>query len=342
MADGSVAKFISLFFNIVFIFLFGACSSQEQNKLPDKVTLQLKWVHQAQFAGFYVAVEKGFYSEENLEVTLLPGGSSINQADQLQSGKADFAVIPAETLFLENDGNEKIVAISVIYQRNPTAFVSHKDSGITRPEDFIGKKIAVGNLENSGFLEGIIQLNALLPKRGLDGRSITRMPYEWDYKGFLENKVDITPAYLVGGVIQLKEKNIPINIIWPGDYGIDFYSDTLASTSRYVEQNQYVVQRFLRASLKGWQYCIAHQDEVVDIVMKYAEVKNVEMQRAMLEAQVPLVHTGVSPIGWMKKDIWQKMYQMLDDEGLITKGPQDIESVYTTKFLKEIYRGESL
>ena len=327
---------------VIILLVVTACKEKGNILEPDKVRLQLKWEHQAQFAGYYAAVSKGYYTQENLEVELLPGGVNIDQVERVRSGEADFGVVPAETLLLKNDKPQKLIAIAVIYQRNPTVFVSRAGSNILRPEDLVGKTIAVGDMESGGFLEGILQLRALFKKRNLDIQAITTIPYDPLYTEFIAGRVDVTPAYLVGGVIKLRQKGIDLNLIWPGDYGIRFYSDTLVAADSFISDHPDIVLRFLRATLKGWQYCIMNQNDAVDITMQYAAIKDRGLQQSMMDAQNPLVHTGAHHIGWMQPEIWLGMEQLFVEQGDLKIPVGSSESIYTMRFLNEIYQGTGL
>lgn len=110
--------------------------------VAEPVTVQLKWVHQAQFAGFYVALERGYYTEENLEVRLVPGGRDINIAQAVAGGQADFGVLAAEDILINRNNGLPLKAIATIYRRSAVVFLSKADSGITRPKDFLGKTVA--------------------------------------------------------------------------------------------------------------------------------------------------------------------------------------------------------
>lgn len=306
---------------------------------PDKVVLQLKWAHQAQFAGYYMAQEQGLYAAENLEVTFLEGGPEVDQTRRLRNGTAQFAVVPAEAVLLDNASRQKLVAVSVIYQRNPTMFVARHGSGIVRPRDMQGRKVAVGDLDKGGFIEGIVQLQALFRQMDLDYNSLAIFPYDPHYRAFISGEVDIAPAYLVGGIMKLRRRGMELNLIWPGDYGIDFYSDTLAATAEYLDKHPDITLRFLRATLKGWRRCIENQERGVDSSMAYAQLKDRKLQQEMMHNQVALVNTGESPIGWMEGEVWHNMYAMLMEQGLITTPINDIQSVYTMRFLQDIYAG---
>ncbi|WP_159441372.1 ABC transporter substrate-binding protein [Desulfopila aestuarii] len=298
--------------------------------------VQLKWVHQAQFVGFYIALDEGYYDEENLDVTLFEGGPAIDQAVALHSGTVDFAVLPAEALLIKNSTLPKMVAISALYQLNPTVFVAKSDSGIINPKDLTGKIVAVGKMEEGGFLEGIIQFKAMLKNTGVAFDSIIQADYDPQYGAFINGAVDVTPAYMTGGVIKLQNQGLNLNLLWPGDYGVNAYGDTLATTDTYIAAHPDIVLRFLRATLKGWQKAIENQTLALATTMKYAKIQDTKLQEAMLDIQAPLVSTGDTPIGWMKQSVWQNMGELYKDSGNEERSAES-GTFYTLNFLETIY-----
>jgi NitT/TauT family transport system substrate-binding protein len=315
-----------------------ACEKSNEKAPLDKVTLQLKWFHQAQFAGFYVAKEKGYYQDENLDVTFLEGGKGVDGINTLVSGRADFAVVSPEDVIIKKSQGAPIEALAAIYQRSAVVFMTRADSGIIRPFDFDGKVVAVGG--KAGAIRDFqLQFNALMKKLKIDGTSIKITPYDPDYTDFKKGTVDVTPAYITGGFIKMKKEGYPLNVIWPGDYGIHCYSDTLATRKTLIDKNPELIVRFLRATLKGWRKTVGDTETAVSATMKYARVKNKALQTAMMEAQLPLVHTGEHPIGWMQKNYWQEMIKLLHEQGVIPKSFSFDEEVFTVQFLNRIYKG---
>jgi NitT/TauT family transport system substrate-binding protein len=314
-----------------------ACSRQEPPKPPDAVTVQLKWVHQAQFAGLYVAQEKGYFAEEGLKVGFLEGGQGIDSAQALITGQADFAVITPEDILIRRSQGADIVAIAAIYRRSAVVYLSVPGTGIVRPSDFAGKTAAVTGRD--GAVRDLeFQFHALVKKQGIPLDTVRCLPYDPDYTAFIQGDVDITAAFLTAGVVKLRQNGYLPNIIWPGDYGIHFYSDTLATTETMIARHPDRVTGFLRAVLKGWREAIGDPESAVHLILKYARLPDPRLQTAMMDAQLPLVHTGSGPIGWMEPDIWQGMYQVLTEQGLIV-APVDVQRAYSMAFLKSIYEG---
>jgi NitT/TauT family transport system substrate-binding protein len=315
--------------------IFNGCSNQESAETADEVTVQLKWLHQAQFAGFYVAIDKGYYEQENLKVNILEGGEDIDNAVPLLSGQADFSVLAPENILIKRSHGDPITAIAVFYRQSAVVFLSITDSGITHPSHFVGKTVAVAGKE------GIVrdfenQFYSLMKMFGLDISKVKVVEYDPDYTGFLKGEVDVTAAYWTGSLIKLREKGYNPNIIWPGDFGVHFYSDTLATTEEKIILNPELITRFLRATLKGWQAAVGDPNAAVAATLKYVQIPDLKLQTAMMESQLPLVHTGQDQIGWMQENIWKEMHQVLLEHGMIG-APLDIEKVYTMSFLKSFY-----
>jgi NitT/TauT family transport system substrate-binding protein len=308
------------------------CGATQPPKGLDEVKLQLKWVHQAQFAGFYVAQEKGYYAKENIKVTLLEGRQDIDIAQRVVSGQADFGVLTPEFIFIKRSQGAPLAAI---YRRSAVVFVAMADSGVVRPSDFMGKTVATGDPGGSQK-DFELQFYAMMKRLGLDVSKVKIGPFDPSYTTFYNGKVEVTPCYSTGGLIKIRQKGLKLNLIWPSDYGIHFYSDTLATTDRLISEKPDLVARFLRASLRGWRDAIEDYQQAVTVTLTYAQIKDPQLQTTMMEAMLPLVHTGEDKIGWMKGEVWQGMYQILLEQRLLAR-PFDVNQAYTLRFLKEIY-----
>jgi NitT/TauT family transport system substrate-binding protein len=323
---------------LLFLVVLMACAKREQSTLPDEVTLQLKWFHQAQFAGFYVAQDRGYYTDENLRVRFLEGGPDIDAAQSVVSGLADFAVVAPEDILIKRSQGKPVAAIAAIYRRSAVVFVSMADSGITCPFDFMGKRVAVAG--PAGAIRDLkLQFDALMNKLQLDVSNVELVPYDPQYAAFLKGQADVTPGYLTGGVVKMRQQGVRLNLIWPGDYGVRFYSDTVMTSERMVDQKAAVVTRFLRATLKGWRVAVGDPEAAVAVVLKYVRSPDANLQEAMMQALVPLVHTGEDHIGWMKAEDWREMRRVLLDEGVIAAPVADLSKAYTLRFLEAVYGG---
>ena len=304
------------------------CSKEDPPKPPDKVSVQLKWLHQPQFAGLYAADQEGFFAEENMEVTLAPGGVKVDEVEQVVSGKMNFGVIAAQAVLAEIANGKDIKALAVIFRRNPSVYFALKDSGIINPRQFVGRKVLV-------FPTDYI-FPALLTKMGIGMDQIETVPPTFNLAPFFDRKVDVWTGYLTNQVVTARQKGHKLNIFFPDDYGIHTYSDTIIATNKLIRENPDLVERFLRATMKGWKWAIENPEKAAVMSLKYNPELIPERQIAEMEASIPLVHTGEDQIGWMKSKVWQGMHDMLIDQGVLSK-PVELNRVYTLTFLEKIY-----
>jgi NitT/TauT family transport system substrate-binding protein len=295
------------------------------------VNVQLKWVHQAQFAGFYVAAAEGYYTEEGVDITLTPGGAGVDILDEVTSGRAQFGVISADKLIIARSQGMPVRAIATTYRRNPFVLVSMPESGITRPSDLAGHTVGLGGND------GLVQFAAMMTKLNLDISQVKVVPYVFGAEPLYSGEVDMIPAFAAGSLMGILKQHPDVNLIWPEDYGIHFYSDTIFTTDQLIADNPALVLAFLRATLKGHDFAIRDPQAATQVSLKYATDADPDVQKEMMTASIPLINTGEDQIGWMKADVWAAMEKTLSDQGLLAS-PLDVTDVYTIQFLQEIYQ----
>ena len=319
---------------VLLVMLMPACGTPEVTKPPDQVTVQLAWVHQAQFAGFYAAEEQGYYAAEGLKVSLVPRTDRVAELlAPVIDGTAQFGVAPAAPLLIGRSQGLPVKAIAVVFQRQPLVFMTLADSGIAMPQDMPGHnmgRMAAG---------GAILFQAMMTRLGLDPQAVRQVDVGFDLTPFLNGEVDIWSGYLTDQVITVRQHGYAVNLIIPDDYGIHFYGDVLFATDQLIEENPDLVLRFLRATLRGWQWAIENPQEAGPLALKYDSTLDAAQQGAMMEASVPLVYTGEDDTGWMRGEVWQGIYDILSEQDLLDQ-PFRIEDVYTMSFLQDIYGGE--
>ena len=326
-----VRAFAILIVAVLVVGLLTGCEREMSKKPPDRVSVRLKWLHQPQFAGFYVADQKGFYSAENITVVLEPGGVDIDEIRAVATGQNDFGVVMAPDIIRSVAQGVRIKAITVIFQRNPTVYFTLKDSGIVKPEDFPGRKILV--------FPNDLGLQAVLSKVGVSVDQIIAVSPIFNMEPFFAGEVDIWTGYLTNQVVTARKKGSELNLIFPDAYGAHIYGDTIIASDKMIKEKPDLVERFLRATLRGWQWAIENPEEAAMFVLKYSQKKDKERLIAEMEASIPLIHTGQIQIGWMEDNIWNGIHTLLIDQGVINK-PVDLSQVYTTAFLESIYQGE--
>ena len=294
------------------------------------ITVQLAWTHQAQFAGMYVADQKGYYAAEGLKVNFIEGGPTMDLEKSVLDGAAQFGVTGAERLIAARADGKRLCAIAVIYRRSPLVFMALSDSGITRPQDFVGKTIQYN-------ATGVMILHAMLAKVGISPDQYQEVKIGADLGPFYSGQVQVWNCFLTNEILTVQSNGYKVNIIYPDDYGIHFYSDTIYATDDYISANPDLVLRFLGATLKGWTYAIENPNLVAPMVAKYNPKADLQHETAQMTASIPLINTGEDHIGWMKPEIWTGMEQVLREQGVITT-PLDVSQAYTMQFLDEIYK----
>ena len=293
------------------------------------ITVQLSWLHQAQFSGFYAADQQGYYAEEGLDVSFIEGGLDVDFIAPLINGTAQFGVAQPADVILARAANKPIRSIAAIYRRSPIVFFSQADLGITRPQDFVGKKIRTAVTIDQ-------TLYAMTSKLGITADQYETVYLPSDIEQFVSGDVPIWGGFINVFVVEVQRAGYKINIISPDDYGIHFYGDILITSDDFISNNQEIVRRCTRATLMGWRYAIENPEMVGEYVQEYNPNADPDQESEKMIKTIPLVNTGEDYIGWMKTETWEVMAQTLREQGVLTQ-PLDINQVYTMQFLKAIY-----
>src|ERR1700729_2161985 len=294
----------------------------------DAVTVRLKWFNQAQFAGFYVAQENGYYKSAGLDVNIQPGGPDFPAVQMVAGGSEQFGVTGADQILIARSKGVPVVAVAVIFRRNPFVLFSLAKSGIKAPTDYAGKNVGV----KIGGNEELIY-RAVLAKAGVDKAKLNEIPVKFDITPLLAGAVDVWPGYLINEVLAAREKGFDVNVVSPPDYGIDLYADTLFTTEKMLQEKPDVVRKFVVATLKGWTSAIAAPEEAAQITVKYGSKLTYDHELAMMKASLPLLQPDSQPVGWMDAANWSAAQKLLVDAGF-QKAPVDISKAFTVEFLK--------
>jgi len=295
------------------------------------VIVQLKWHHQTQFAGLYVADQTGLYRGERLTVHLRPWKvGAPSPIEEVASARAHFGITSQTQFLVERQKGAPIVAIAAIYQKSPVGFFALKRSGIKRPTDFVGKTIAFAPPHQ-------VHLRAMLKKVGVDAATLRPASYSYDLKPFLTGQVAILGGYVMNQPVDARLAGHEVNVIFPDDYGVHAYDDIMFASEQLILRDPDLVERWLRASLKGWRRAIERPDEAMEMTLKVDPTRRREKELAMLLASIPHIHTGEHPAGWMTREIWNDVTQTMIEQKILA-GPVDVERAYTVKFLERVYR----
>ncbi len=305
--------------------LAGCGRADSQSRGGRQVTVQMAWLHEAQAAGFFAADRTGRYAAEGLSVRLLPGGPAVDRIASVVGGMAELGVAGADELLLARSRGARVRAVAVIYRRSPIVFVAEAGSGIKRPQDFAGKTIrVVPNL--------VLSLRAMTARVGVRPDQYREVVLPSDLAEFRSSKAPIWGAYINGLVVTLEQAGHRLTLIFPDDYGVHFYADTLFTTDDLIARDPDLVARVVRATLEGWRFAVENPQEVGGLVRHYRADADVNLENAKMSASLPLLHTGEDSIGWMRADTWAAMEKTLRQQGALA-APLQVSDVYTLRFL---------
>jgi len=311
------------------LLIFLAACGPSPTPPPTPVTVQLSARHSAEFSGFYAAEQLGYYAAEGLQVSFLEGGPEVDFLAPVIAGTAQFGVAQPADQILARAAGTPLRSIAAIYRRSPVAFIALADTGITRPEDFVGKKI-----RSAKTLD--LTLRALTARVGLRPDQYETVYLTSDVALFASGDPAVWGAFVNAFILTVQRAGYQINIIYPDDYGIHFYGDVLVTTDDLIARDPDLVLRFVRATLKGWTYAVENPGAIGAIVAAYNAELDQDLEIAKMAASIPLVNTGEDFIGWMRPELWAGMERTLREQGVLT-APLDVTQAYTLDFLQQIY-----
>ena len=299
----------------------------------EKVSVRLKWLPQAQFAGFYVAKAKNFYADSGLDVTINPGGPNINSESLVSAGSDTFGVGGGtDSILFGRVKNLPIAAISMAFQLSPNILVARKSSGIVSPKDFRGKKVG------TFFTGGQYTLYALLAKAGIAQSEVTIVPQGTTVTPFVDGELDVITTVSYNTLITLKNrmKEEELALIVPDNFGVVSQYDPIITSEKVIAEKPQVVQSFLGSTLKGWKYAFANKKEAIDIVMAAGASGSLNRphQEAMLD-EVEKLMLGAGGrekgLGLMDKSRIASQQAVLVEFKAIP-GPVDLDKAFVSRF----------
>ena len=280
----------------------------------ENVTLKLQWFDQFQFAGYYIAKEKGFYKDVGLDVNIKNFNTGDSPAKEVLSGRAEYGT-GRTSLIIDKSEGKNIFLLASIFQSSPMVLITKKSSGLDKIEDFAGKKIMLTGTETSA---GIF---AMTNSKGVHASDMQTIQGKNKVENILNGKTDIISAYEANQGHTLKEQNIDINIFNPKDYGFDFYGDILFTNENEINNHRERVIKFKKASLKGWEYAFAHIDETIEIIQAKYNSQNKTKEALRYEANKlkKLAYYKTKKIGKITQKKVEEIYNIYRVMGFIKK-----------------------
>lgn len=304
----------------------------------DKVTFMAGFRPQANlpFVGAYVAREKGFFAEQNLEVEIQHVSTPGENFKFLSLGQVQFSTADAATV-IERAGDEPplgIVAIALIGQRGQQGFAVLADSGIDAPGDWAGKRAGYkGTQPTPDFL-------AILNSRGIDPAQVETVRVGFEPQVLTEGQVDIFPVFLSNEPDTLRKLGYELKLFEAADFGAPTLGLTYVTTQDYLSENPDIVLRFLKAVIRGVEYARDNRDEAIDIVLQYADQADRDHQRFMLDTELAAARSDLSDengIGWMTGEQWRALHDYLVKFGGIDAPLDDVSVTHNDQFLQRAF-----
>jgi NitT/TauT family transport system substrate-binding protein len=301
-----------------------------QAQAADALTLQLKWVTQAQFAGYYVAKEKGFYDEAGLDVTIKAGGPDINPSQVIAGGGADVVLDWMPSALATREKGVPLVNIAQPFQKSGMMLTCRKETGITKPEDFKGKTLGVWFAGNEyPFLSWMSTLG-LSTAGGPDGVTVLKQGFNVD--PLLQKQADCISTMTYNEYWQVIDAGLPAEelVVFPyEDQGVATLEDGIYTLEKNLQDPAMVdkLARFVKASMKGWDWAVANPDEAAMIVLANDETgaQTEKHQKRMMGEIAKLVGSNPKGTGYLDPAAYDRTVKILlagGSDPVISKAPE--------------------
>lgn len=291
------------------ILLLGSLLATAQ--ADDRVVLQLKWRHQFQFAGYYAAIEQGYYKEAGLNVELREAEPGHDPLENVLGGEAQYGV-GTSNVILARAAGEPVVVLAVIYQHSPFILLASKDAGVHDIHDLATKPIMME--------PDAAELLAYFESEGVDTKKLQLVHHTFDLQQLIDGQAAAMSAYSTDEPFRMKQAGEDYLIFSPRAGGIDFYGDNLFTTEGEIEKHPERVKAFVQASLKGWEYAVAHPEEMIALIQKkYPRGKTDEQLRFEAWQTIKLIHPELIEVGYINPGRWKAIAETYQSLGMLPK-----------------------
>jgi ABC-type nitrate/sulfonate/bicarbonate transport system substrate-binding protein len=283
------------------------------------------------FVGVYVAQEKGFFAEENLDVDIQHVNAPGDNFPLLAAGQVQFSTADATALLEKWTGDPQlpVVSLALIGQTGQQGFAVLAYSGIETPADWAGKTAGYkGSAVTPDYL-------AILEENGVDRSSVQEVRIGFDPAILTEGQVDIFPVFLSNEPDTLSRLGYGTTVFTAAEYSAPTLGLTYVAMEDYVAENPDIARRFVRAALRGIEYAEAHRDEAVETVLQYAPEEDPEHQRFMLDTELEMALAGdPAAIGAQTLAQWQALADYLVQYGGLPEPVEDVSRVFTDELVE--------
>jgi NitT/TauT family transport system substrate-binding protein len=300
-----------------------------------KATLRLKWLPQAQFAGFYVAVAKGYYKAEGIDLVINPGGPNLLTENLVATGGDTFGLSGGtDSVLAARDKKLPVICIGIAHQMTPFVFVSRRDGPVKTPQDFRGRTVT------TWFTGANHVLSAMLAKQGIKPEDVKIQPQQVSVTPFVDGSVDVVTATRYNELYTLQSRmgKDALRTFVTEDFGVSFPRDTLIVSESTAREKPELIRGFLRATIRGWKDAFADPKGAVDTIMAIAPTLDRAHQEFMLaEIKVLMTAGKASQNGLFSIDpAAVKSAHGVMAEYKVIQNPVDLEAAFDPSFLESI------
>lgn len=307
-------------------------AAAERKPTPMDVQVRLKWLYFSNYSGAVVAKAQGFFPD-HWDVNIRTGGFEADSIKMVASGTDDFGITSAIELIQARLKGVPIVALCADFQKSPVSFLTLEDSGITKVQQFAGRKVGIKHGTNTELI-----YRALLQAAGIAGTQTTEVPVKFSTLPLLDKQVDVFPSYYMTDPVNIMAQGVDINCINPDEYGLVIYGNVLFTTEKMLRENPEVVRDFVAAYVRGWQWAVEHPQGTGEIFANLNEKVPAENQVQILQRTVPYltVDGSMSSFGHMEASKWRETASVLSLDPDADKDAIEaieVESLFTTSYL---------
>jgi NitT/TauT family transport system substrate-binding protein len=300
-----------------------------------KATLRLKWLPQAQFAGFYVAVAKGYYKAEGIDLVINPGGPNLLTENLVATGGDTFGLSGGtDSVLAARDKKLPVICIGIAHQMTPFVFVSRRDGPVKTPQDFRGRTVT------TWFTGANHVLSAMLAKQGIKPEDVKIQPQQVSVTPFVDGSVDVVTATRYNELYTLQSRmgKDALRTFVTEDFGVSFPRDTLIVSESTAREKPELIRGFLRATIRGWKDAFADPKGAVDTIMAIAPTLDRAHQEFMLaEIKVLMTAGKAAQNGLFSIDPTAvKSAHDVMAEYKVIQNPVDLEAAFDPSFLESI------
>jgi NitT/TauT family transport system substrate-binding protein len=315
--------------------LSGCGPASHPTEPAQAVTLAMGYIPNVQFAPFYVAVEKGYFADEGLNITF-DYGWETDLLKLVGSDTLQFAIASGDQVILARSQELPVVYMLNWYRRFPVCVMSLPEAGIRSPADLVGKRVGTPATYGASY----IGWRALLDAAGLDETSVELVSIGYTQVAALtEGQVDAALCYAMNEPVQMQVAGQPVDVLYVADYA-NLASNGLITNEKSVRERPELVQGMVRAALRGLAYTLAHPDEAFAISLQYvpeaaSDPATEAVNRAILDKSVEFWQAAPGELGRSDEAVWTASLRIMQQMGLVG-GDADVRQMFSNQFIVEV------